>query len=101
MRAAIGVLVWGTQAGAHQRTIIAETVNQAIAALSYREALIYRDWQDAIGDAMLEADPDSVRRYKIVGYERFETILMGQSLWMEGVRLRAAYLRNRSRAPDR
>jgi hypothetical protein len=63
--------------------VIAETVNRAIAGLSYREALIYRDWQDAIGDAMLELDPDSVRRFKVVGYERFEEILKGQSLWME------------------
>ena len=63
--------------------ILEETVKQAIAALSYREALIYRDWQDAIGDAMLELDPDSVRRYKIVGYERFEKILEGKSLWIE------------------
>jgi hypothetical protein len=52
-------------------------------ALSYREALIYRDWQDAIGDAMLEADPDSVRRFKIIGYQKFEEILEGNSLWMK------------------
>ncbi|HLY06071.1 MAG TPA: hypothetical protein VKR31_10015 [Rhizomicrobium sp.] len=63
--------------------VISETVNQAISAMSYREALIYRDWQDAIGDAMLELDPDSVRRYRIVGYEKFESILEGSSLWME------------------
>jgi hypothetical protein len=63
--------------------IIEETVNRAIAALSYREALIYRDWQDAIGDAMLQPDPDSVRRFKVIGYERFEEILSGPSLWMD------------------
>ena len=63
--------------------VVAETMHQAIVALSYREALIYRDWQDAIGDAMLELDPDSIRRFKIVGYEKFEEILMGQSLWIE------------------
>ena len=63
--------------------VVAETINQSVTALSYREALIYRDWQDAIGDAMLEPDPDSVRRFKIVGYERFEEILKGKSLWLE------------------
>jgi hypothetical protein len=63
--------------------IINETMNQAVAAMSYREALIYRDWQDAIGDAMLEKDPDSVRRFSIIGYEKFEEILKGESLWME------------------
>ncbi len=40
------------------------SVNAACDALSYREAWIYRDWQDAIGDAVLEPDPDSMRRYK-------------------------------------
>lgn len=64
-------------------SIIKETMNQAIAAMSYREALIYRDWQDAICDAMLEKDPDSVRRFRIVGYEKFEEILKGEALWME------------------
>ena len=54
--------------------------------MSYREALIYRDWQDAIGDAMLEKDPDSVRRFRIVGYERFEEILKGESFWMVAFR---------------
>jgi hypothetical protein len=63
--------------------IIKETINQAIAAMSYREALIYRDWQDAIGDAMLEKDIDSVRRFRIVGYEKFEDILRENSHWME------------------
>jgi hypothetical protein len=63
--------------------IILETLNRAIVGLSYREALIYRDWQDAIGDAMLEQDPDSVRRFRLIGYERFEDVLKGPSLWME------------------
>lgn len=63
--------------------VIRETVNQAVSAMSYREALIYRDWQDAIGDAMLENDPDSVRRFKIIGYDKFERILKGDALWIE------------------
>ncbi|HWK97292.1 MAG TPA: hypothetical protein VNR39_17890 [Pseudolabrys sp.] len=63
--------------------VVAETVNQAISALSYREALIYRDWQDAIGDAMLEIDSESVRRFKIIGYEKFEGLLDGEALWMK------------------
>jgi hypothetical protein len=63
--------------------IINETLGRAVAGLSYREALIYRDWQDAIGDTMLEPDPDSVRRFKLIGYERFEGVLSGNFLWME------------------
>ncbi|KQY92209.1 hypothetical protein ASD21_12320 [Caulobacter sp. Root1455] len=56
-------------------TVIAETVAQTIRGLSYREALLYRDWQDALGDAMLVPDPDSPRRYKIIGYEAFGKLL--------------------------
>lgn len=63
--------------------IIRESLNTAVAALSYREALIYRDWQDAIGDAMLEKDHDSLRRFKVIGYEKFDQILQTPSLWME------------------
>ncbi len=66
--------------------ILIETLDKSIAALSYREALIYRDWQDAIGDSMLAEDPNSVRRYKIIGYEKFEEILAGSSLWMKTFR---------------
>jgi hypothetical protein len=66
--------------------IVRETINQSVSALSYREALIYRDWQDAIGDAVLEADVESVRRFKIVGYQRFEEVLEGESLWMRTFR---------------
>jgi hypothetical protein len=63
--------------------VINETVNRAIAAMSFREALVYRDWQDAIGDSMLELDPDSVRRFKMIGYQGFEEVLKGDCLWME------------------
>jgi hypothetical protein len=66
--------------------VIEETVNQAITAMLYREALIYRDWQDAIGDAMLENDPDSIRKFKIIGYKKFEDILSGDTLWMGAFR---------------
>ena len=66
--------------------VIDETVAQAVAAMSYREALIYRDWQDAIGDAMLESDTDSVRRYRIIGFQKFEVLLKSDTLWMETFR---------------
>ena len=54
--------------------IIRETINQSVRELSYREALIYRDWQDALGDAMLTKDQDSPRRYKTIGYEVFANL---------------------------
>lgn len=68
------------------RGIITENADRAVVELSYREAWIYRDWQDAIGDAMLVLDPDSVRRYKIIGFKDFEEIMNGTSRWMEAFR---------------
>jgi hypothetical protein len=32
---------------------------------------------------MLELDKDSVRRFKVIGFEQFERVLAGESLWME------------------
>jgi glutathione S-transferase len=55
--------------------IVEETIEHAIAGLSYREALLYRDWQDAVGDAMIERDPDSARRFRIIGYQKFTGLL--------------------------
>jgi len=54
---------------------ISEKINTAIDAMTYREALIYRDWQDAIGDSLIERDEDSSRRYKIIGFEKFVSLL--------------------------
>ena len=51
--------------------------------LSYREALLYRDWQDALGDAMIERDPDSVRRFRIIGYEKFTQLLATEAPWFK------------------
>jgi hypothetical protein len=67
-----------------EHDVIKQTTALVATALSYREALIYRDWQDAIGDSMLELDQDSeVRRYKIIGYEKFEEVLKADTLWMK------------------
>jgi hypothetical protein len=63
--------------------LVFETMHQAIAAMSHREALIYRDWQDAIGDSMLEVDKDSIRRYKLIGYKQFDELLNNNTIWME------------------
>jgi hypothetical protein len=63
--------------------VIDESIHKAIESLSYREALVYRDWQDAIGDAVLEKDEVSVRRFKIVGYEKFDVILEEKRIWMD------------------
>jgi hypothetical protein len=58
----------------------------AVAPLCYRETLIYHDWQDAIADAMLKPDADSIRRFKVVGYEKFIALLHGKSPWFMALR---------------
>ena len=58
-------------------------IDQAVRALSYREALLYRDWQDAFGDAMIEDDPMSERRFRIIGYEVFTERLESETPWFE------------------
>ena len=63
--------------------LVRATVEPAIAGLSYREALLYRDWQDALGDAMIERDPDSVRRFRIIGYEKFTALLQSDAPWIK------------------
>lgn len=61
--------------------VLGETAERAVSGLSYREALLYRDWQDALGDAMIERDPDSLRRFRIVGYAKFTELLRSDAPW--------------------
>jgi hypothetical protein len=65
------------------RAFLEERIEAAILGMSYREALIYRDWQDAIGDCMLVRDEDSRRKFTIIGYADFVKMLSETSLWME------------------
>ncbi len=60
---------------------LGKVAERAVSGLSYREALLYRDWQDALGDAMIERDPDSLRRFRIVGYEKFTELLRSDAPW--------------------
>ena len=55
--------------------LIEANVAEALDSLAFREALIYRDWQDALGDAMIELDEDSPRRFRIIGYAAFEDMI--------------------------
>lgn len=59
-----------------------------VGCLGYREALIYREWQDAIGDAVIVKDEHSTaRRYRIIGFEEFERLMVsGTSNWIEPMR---------------
>jgi hypothetical protein len=51
--------------------LIEATRDEAIAALTTREAWIYRDWQSAIGDWMLIQNSDGARRFDVRGYRSF------------------------------
>lgn len=63
--------------------LVAWAVAAVLDSLVFREALIYRDWQDALGDAMIEPDEDSARRFRIIGYAAFEALLeKGETPWM-------------------
>lgn len=54
--------------------IVRETLNRAMVYLSVREAWIYRDWQAAIGDAMLREAEPGTRLFEVIGYKDFETL---------------------------
>lgn len=61
---------------------------ELIECLGYRESLIYREWQEAIGDAMIVKDEHSAaRRYRIVGFEEFERMMSAGSFsWAAALR---------------
>ena len=59
-----------------------------VGCLGYREALIYREWQDAIGDAVIVKDEYSTaRKYRIISFEEFERLLVsGTFNWVKPLR---------------
>lgn len=60
------------------------STKKVIESLAYREALIYREWQDAIGDAMIDRDRDSPRKFRIIGFAAFsELIANSEHLWFQ------------------
>jgi hypothetical protein len=58
----------GTEVGVDT---IGTTCDEAVAALTTREAWIYRDWQAAIGDWMLIDNPGGARRFDVRSYRSF------------------------------
>ena len=47
----------------------------ALNIIGMREAWVYRDWQSAIGDLMIQPSPGDARMYEVIGYGDFEQIL--------------------------
>jgi len=56
--------------------VVGETKAQAIRFLSVKESWIYRDWQSALGDVMVESVDFGDRHYGVIGYSRFEDMLL-------------------------
>ncbi|MDQ3833145.1 MAG: hypothetical protein M3315_05830 [Actinomycetota bacterium] len=54
-----------------RREAIDENLSQAVEILGVREAWLWRDWQAAIGDLMLEEVSAGRRRFEVKGYVRF------------------------------
>lgn len=65
------------------QAFLEERIEAAIISMSYREALVYRDWQDSIGDSMLVRDRDSDRKFGIIGYAEFSELMKSQDMWIE------------------
>lgn len=55
--------------------LVAATVKQSTLTFGIKEAYIYRDWQVAIGDMMLEEDKGSTRHFAVLGFGVFEDMV--------------------------
>jgi hypothetical protein len=59
---------------------------EAFSVIVMREAWLYRDWQNAIGDMMLRPAEDENRKFEVMGYGEFEQMCRAggpeQKLWI-------------------
>lgn len=56
--------------------VIAETRARAIRQIAIEEAWLYRDWQAAIGDMMLKPSTNATRRFDMMGFGEFESMVL-------------------------
>ncbi len=61
------------------KEIVLETRAQAIQQIAIKESWLYRDWQEGIGDLMIHEINADARRFEVVGYRKFEKILISGS----------------------
>lgn len=67
--------------------VLSATCGAALKIIGVRQAWIYRDWQQAIGSAMIKEINGAVRRYDIIGYGDFEALLNGTgTCWLDRLR---------------
>ena len=55
--------------------VLRETQERAVQALSIRQAWIYRDFQNGIGDMMIKEISNAARKYDVIGFREFESFL--------------------------
>jgi hypothetical protein len=58
------------------RDLVGATVGQAAVIFGIKEAYIYRDWQAAIGDLLLQEDKGGTRRFSVIGFGAFEDMFL-------------------------
>lgn len=63
----------GVQALADAR--VQETWQEALRCISVKQAWIYREWQQAIGNLMIRKIGGAIRRFDIIGYAEFEAMV--------------------------
>lgn len=56
--------------------LVAATADQASAVFGIKEAYIYRDWQAAIGDLMLQESKIGTRHFSVLGFGSFEDLFL-------------------------
>ncbi|HEV7337557.1 MAG TPA: hypothetical protein VGO06_16425 [Bosea sp. (in: a-proteobacteria)] len=58
------------------RDLVDASVGQAAVIFGIKEAYIYRDWQTAIGDLLLQEDKGGDRRFSVMGFGSFEDMFL-------------------------
>jgi hypothetical protein len=56
--------------------ILQETCSHSIRQIAIREAWLYRDWQAAIGDLMIKEATVGNRRFEVLGFGDFESMIL-------------------------
>jgi len=56
--------------------LVTATADQASVVFGIKEAYIYRDWQAAIGDLMLQESKIGVRHFSVLGFGPFEDLFL-------------------------
>jgi hypothetical protein len=63
--------------------LITGELSRAIVFFGIKEAYVYRDWQQAIGDLLLTKLTGTPRRFDVMGYAQFESLFLGSDVARE------------------